>query len=125
MTPRFSPCPSCSRHVKQGDNTCPFCDADVPHDAVPAVAVTAGRLSRASLFAAGAAGLVLVTNDCSSPPAPIPPYGAAPFFDAALGPSSGGLTDGGSSTPDTAGEDGPTDAGSERAVVPSSDGGGG
>lgn len=52
----LTPCPSCNRHVRVGDASCPFCGSAVP---VAAAAVSApvprGRLGRAALFAAGAA----------------------------------------------------------------------
>jgi hypothetical protein len=50
------PCPGCRRHVAVTDARCPFCGAaqvaTAPH------VVTAGRLSRAAVFATLAAGAV-------------------------------------------------------------------
>jgi len=51
----LTPCPSCNRHVRVGDATCPFCGTAVT--VAPAAAsapVLRGRLGRAALFAAGA-----------------------------------------------------------------------
>ncbi len=65
MGARFVPCPTCSRHVKQGDCLCPFCGAKASCSDDPALAAK-GRVSRAVLFAAGAVGAGLATTDCSS-----------------------------------------------------------
>lgn len=123
MSPRFTPCPACSRHVKRGDGPCPFCGGTVPHVAAPPARAAAGRLSRSALFAASAVGVALSTADCSSP-SPLPPYGTVPFYtpdDAA----SEDAADGGSSTPaDAAREAQPTEGGSNGAMVAPADGGG-
>src|SRR5580704_4332328 len=134
MSPRFTPCPACARHVKQSDNTCPFCGNRVPCVNVPARAVV-GRLSRAALFAAGAAGLTLAATDCGSmgsayggPPcgtsadgsdkcnimASVPNDGASgdASDDAAPEPA----TDGSFSTPDATGEAGANDGASLEAA---------
>ncbi len=68
----FWPCPGCSRHVKRGDATCPFCGATASVDIAP-TRVLAGRLSRAALFAAGAVGVGIATTDCA--PSSISEYG--------------------------------------------------
>jgi hypothetical protein len=65
MSARFVPCPACSRHVKHGDCTCPFCGARAPSTDGPAREANV-RMSRAALLAAGAVGAVLATTDCSS-----------------------------------------------------------
>ena len=67
MSAQFWPCPGCSRHVKRGDTSCPFCGATASVDVGP-TRVLAGRLSRAALFAAGAVGAAVATTDCSSSP---------------------------------------------------------
>jgi hypothetical protein len=68
MAIRFTPCPACARHVKEGDGACPFCGASVPP---PAAAVVPGRrMSRAALLAASAAGALAMT-DCSSSGTPV------------------------------------------------------
>jgi hypothetical protein len=46
MSPRFTPCPRRSRHVKQFDGACPFCGS-----ANAAAARVGGGLSRSALFA--------------------------------------------------------------------------
>jgi|HubBroStandDraft_6_1064221.scaffolds.fasta_scaffold88663_1 hypothetical protein len=63
MRAQFWPCPGCSRHVKRGDATCPFCGASASVESIP-TRVLAGRLSRAALFAAGAVGTAVATTDC-------------------------------------------------------------
>jgi hypothetical protein len=74
MPVQFSPCPRCARHVKRGAGVCPFCEASIPSAEPGPTRVLAGRLSRAALFAVGAAA---ATTDCSSPT--IVPYGQAPY----------------------------------------------
>lgn len=45
----FQPCTACRRHVRAGDETCPFCGAAAP---APRVAVSpTSRLTRGALFA--------------------------------------------------------------------------
>lgn len=44
------PCPSCHRHVRVGDASCPFCAASVPSDVRPVPSATT-RLGRGALFA--------------------------------------------------------------------------
>lgn len=73
MGVQFWPCPGCSRHVKRGDAICPFCGATASVVSGP-TRTTAGRLSRAALFAAGAVGAAVATTNC----APAPPYGTIP-----------------------------------------------
>ena len=52
----LSPCPGCSRHVRVGTATCPFCEAALAAAPVLAPAVPrGGRLSRTAMFVAGAA----------------------------------------------------------------------
>jgi hypothetical protein len=65
MSVQFWPCPGCSRHVKRGDATCPFCGASASAESSP-TRTLAGRLSRAALFAAGAAGAAVATTNCSA-----------------------------------------------------------
>jgi len=53
---QLSPCPGCSRHVRVGAATCPFCDVALSGEPVLAPAISrGGRLSRAAMFVAGAA----------------------------------------------------------------------
>jgi hypothetical protein len=136
MSPRFTPCPSCARHVRSGDSKCPFCGGEVLHVNVPA-RVTVGRLSRSALFAASAAGLALATTNCGSmsssyggPPCAtadgsdtcVVEAGVLPVDDAVAEDASEDAADSGSSTPD-AGEAGPNEGGSDGAVMPPTDGG--
>ena len=52
----LTPCPSCNRHVRVSDATCPFCgSAVIVAPAAVSAPVLRGRLGRAALFAAGAA----------------------------------------------------------------------
>jgi hypothetical protein len=101
MATRFIPCPACARHVRQGDEACPFCGA-TPSPA-PALRLPSARLSRAALLALGAAG-ALAATDCSSSSAVVPaPFdagasedGGSPASDsAAPAPDAGGAPDGG------------------------------
>jgi hypothetical protein len=77
MSAQFWPCPGCSRHVKKGDATCPFCGATASIEGGPK-RVLAGRLSRAALFAAGTMGAAVATTDCTA----AAPYGAPPHGGA-------------------------------------------
>src|SRR5262249_46659282 len=46
------PCPSCRRHVRAGDSSCPFCTSALPADhASRAVPSATTRLGRSALFA--------------------------------------------------------------------------
>lgn len=92
MVIRFTPCPSCARHVKVGDGACPFCGAITPRAAV--AAIPRGRLSRAALLAAGAAG-ALAMADCGSSGSTVAPYGSPP-----RPPDAGMSMDDGGETPD-------------------------
>ena len=65
MRVRFIACDGCARHVRAGDGACPFCGAAAP--AAPPVERTFARgLSRAAMFAAGTAGVVVAMVDCGS-----------------------------------------------------------
>lgn len=44
------PCPSCHRHVRAGDASCPFCSTALPESARP-VPSASTRLGRGALFA--------------------------------------------------------------------------
>ena len=65
MRARFIACGACARHVRQGDVACPFCGAPAP-SAPPVERVLGRGLSRAAMFAAGTAGVVVALADCSS-----------------------------------------------------------
>jgi hypothetical protein len=79
--------------VKRGENTCPFCGNDIAHVNAPVAKLVIGRLSRAALFAAGAAGLALATADCGSDSTPIPLYGGPPGCCEAVGTEDAGVED--------------------------------
>jgi len=123
MRARFVPCPSCARHVKQSDSTCPFCGNEIPNVIVPARRVAAGRLSRSALFAAGAAGLALATMDCGSAQSS---YGGPVVCTSADGSATGcaNLSEAGVLSANDAGSE-DASGGSGDAVVPPMDGGGG
>jgi hypothetical protein len=48
------PCPGCNRHVRQAENSCPFCSAALSLAGVPEHALPRTRLGRAATFAFGA-----------------------------------------------------------------------
>jgi hypothetical protein len=48
------PCPGCNRHVRQAENTCPFCSTSLSLTHVPEHALPRTRLGRAATFAFGA-----------------------------------------------------------------------
>lgn len=132
MSSRFTPCPACARHVKEGEGTCPFCGVNAPAVSRPSATASraaVGRLSRSALFAASAVGVALATTDCGSSSQPA--YGGSvPVGDAASASSSGGSADGSSTTPgDATGEAAPSEGGSAQplygAVVPPVDAGSG
>jgi hypothetical protein len=127
MIVQFWPCPGCSRHVKRSDGLCPFCGATASVESIP-TRTLAGRLSRAALFAAGAAGVAVATTDCST--GGMPAYGgvSAPVeiedSSASDGPSMADAGDA-STTPDSSSPsdapnaaDGPADAGDASTVPP-------
>jgi len=88
MASRLTPCPSCTRHVKVGSPSCPFCGGEVPTD-VPLRGIPAGRaLTRAALLFAGSAAVAACSS--SSGGQPLPAYGVAVFPDAGSGTGSGG-----------------------------------
>ncbi len=86
MAVRFTPCPACARHVKEGDGACPFCGASVARSLAPPVVL--GRMSRAALLAASAAG-ALALADCSSSSG-TPLYGGSSPPQEAGGPTNDG-----------------------------------
>jgi len=53
MTQALAPCPSCSRHVRTSETSCPFCKTVLAAGALSASAIpgTPTRLSRAAAFA--------------------------------------------------------------------------
>ncbi|HXK18945.1 MAG TPA: hypothetical protein VNG33_14135 [Polyangiaceae bacterium] len=61
------PCPSCNRHVRQAETSCPFCSAELSLGHVPQHPLPRARLGRAATFAFGATivGAAALTG-CSS-----------------------------------------------------------
>jgi hypothetical protein len=92
----FVICPQCSRHVRNVEPTCPFCDGALA--GAQCRAPSNWTSPRALLFAAAAAS---VGAACSSHAVPM--YGHADF-DAGTG--TGGLSAGGSNTGGVAGNGG-------------------
>lgn len=77
-------CPSCTRHVRVHESSCPFCQHALS-DAVRATPEPRGPavlLSRGALYAFGVGALTVATACSSSSPAQvIVPYGIAPEPD--------------------------------------------
>jgi hypothetical protein len=61
-------CPSCARHVRVSEASCPFCRTSLPaaFGARPAPRPPPGRLTRAALYALGAAGTMSASIACGS-----------------------------------------------------------
>lgn len=89
----FAPCPTCSRHVKSTDATCPFCKNELPdHRNVLPVKNTRG-LSRAAAYAISASLAVAGTAaGCSAGSGPIPDFDGG---GGEGGGREGGANDGG------------------------------
>jgi hypothetical protein len=117
MSNRFIPCPSCARHVREGECVCPFCGAKAPC-AKPLRPITE-RLARAAMHAAGAVGAAVALGDCSSQ-ATHPPYGVACLPDGCVYSTEDGGADAGDAS-DARSSDAATDA---LPSDGSSDGGG-
>ncbi len=101
----LSPCDSCDRHVRCGDDTCPFCGASIT--ARRPVEQPPGRLGRAALFAFGTAVAATVTlSGCNCGTSHTPSDGGSPD-DAEVTSDAG--TDAGQ--PDASGFDAGFDAG--------------
>ena len=73
----LAPCPSCSRHVRTSEATCPFCAASVSLIAI-APRSQVERLGRAALFSVFAASVTA----CNV-------YGGPPERDAAIADDAG------------------------------------
>ena len=106
----FAPCPSCSRHVKTIETSCPFCKnalALLTRDA--SVPIVKHRMTRAAAYAFGAS---LAVTGCTTGNSP--DFGDAGAED---GGRDGGVDDGGGpaplygAVPVDAGPDGPRDGG--------------
>ncbi len=89
MNDRLLPCPSCTRHVRASEEACPFCAAVLPQ-ALPASALPrspGARLSRAALYALGAAAAAVAACGGQSDTGVVPAYGA-PAVDSGQDDSS-------------------------------------
>jgi hypothetical protein len=93
----FASCPSCARHVRVSEATCPFCRVTLS-DAfrtLPARRSPGARLSRAALYALGTGSVTLATACTTNI---VPRYGTSVMGDAGApvdtGPaaSDGGAT---------------------------------
>jgi len=95
----FIPCDRCARHLRASEVRCPFCEAPVV--ALPAGPLPAERLSRAALFAFGAAvlGSGCVSGDRAPPPTTVarpeqpPPAGNMPVYGGPPAPPPVVVTD--------------------------------
>ncbi|CAN5906098.1 hypothetical protein BH11MYX4_BH11MYX4_68820 [soil metagenome] len=66
----LAPCPSCSRHVKTTEESCPFCKTALAQQTVAAVPFVKRRMTRAAAYAfsaslvvAGCSGTTTTTGD--------------------------------------------------------------
>ena len=109
----LQPCPSCARHVRATETTCPFCATAIALSPSAAPMMTE-RLGRAALFAFGAA---MATNVAACSMSTTPPADAGPTNDAqpavdagtdavAPNPDSGFFPPYGTPPPEDAGHDG-------------------
>jgi|SRR5580692_5205875 hypothetical protein len=95
------PCPSCARHARVSETACPFCGARLGEAfctfAPPRA--PAARLSRAALFAIGAAGFVGGAASCGSSASSA--YGGCPPNECVITPEADAEASAGSA-PDSA-----------------------
>jgi hypothetical protein len=79
MTTPLRPCPACSRHVRVGDPSCPFCgrESDGALPSAPSPLPPMSRLARAAVFVLGAGGFTV--SACSNVATS---YGSPPCDDA-------------------------------------------
>ena len=105
---QLSPCPTCSRHLRQTERACPFCGAALHAAFQSAAAPATSRVARSALFALGATSVAAVAG-CGA--VDVPPV-IRP--DSSISDASGaavGVMDGGPPTFDDAASDaGPSDA---------------
>jgi hypothetical protein len=73
----LGPCPSCRRHVRVAERTCPFCSAAVSVSASPGLTK---RLSRAAIIAASTMAIAGCPKT-KEPETIVQPYGAPPRPD--------------------------------------------
>lgn len=76
------PCPSCARHVRISEATCPFCAVTLGVYEAPPVREPVRPTSRAALVFFGAAATVATVASCTSEPEVVALYGVPPV-DAA------------------------------------------
>ncbi len=134
MNPRLLPCPSCARHVRVSEASCPFCTAALPlsHRRAGPAPLPKRRLGRAALAAFGAAAIA--TSGCGDDGTAMDSSVAdsaidtIPSFDAAYGgpPDTGPLDAAVDATPDAAldaAADASADGGDGGGADASGDGG--
>jgi hypothetical protein len=63
---QLDPCKACSRHIRRGDQRCPFCGAACAPTATVSRMPRFGRLSRAQWLVCGSLGLVACTQQAES-----------------------------------------------------------
>jgi len=67
MSARLIACDACHRHARVTENKCPFCGAAMP-TRQPTRGTSAGRIGRAALIVAGAAGAAVGAASCGDVP---------------------------------------------------------
>jgi hypothetical protein len=112
MGTQLIPCPSCARHLRCSERTCPFCGEAVPERACAPATSPSGPLTRAAILFAGATAAAGCTTGLA------PAYGPAPIQD------SGQVEDSGqdSAQVEDSGQDSeagpaPTDSGPDQGPV--------
>jgi hypothetical protein len=66
MSKALVPCPSCARHVRATELSCPFCATALEADASRVSVVPSTRLGRAALFAFGTTLATISTAACGT-----------------------------------------------------------
>ena len=89
------PCPHCSRHHRVCEPVCPFCGGALPECKAALSQSSRSRMSRATLFAAGAAllGGAACDNGSSMPASVVAAYGGpgiVTYPDASADATDGG-----------------------------------
>ncbi len=130
MSHRLVPCTGCSRHVRLSEPHCPFCGSGLPSEAElpPLVTPPQGRLSRAALFAFGAAAAGVVAVSGCGDDSSVPLYGAPADTGAAFDSGTPDASpDGAADAATDAAADAPADAAADSLAAaygaPPSDGG--
>jgi hypothetical protein len=95
----LTPCPQCSRHVRSGEASCPFCSAALSTPATARRSSARSGLKRAALFALSTTSVALAAPACGEDdaeeeveePTNQPVYGApAPTVTNTSAPGAGG-----------------------------------